>query len=201
MGFLILPLSLADCVHLALIIVASHILETKPCLYLCNILARAGLPVSPHPTPHPHWSRPQFCISAGSWNWVVSCHLPALDREQIGFLPFLQCQMVSFLSSSKGRGFFLPRYLVSCPSSGLRLFPCKRVQDKNGVLCLFSMAADYLGFMPIATNIRSSTFPQSFWKQPVEGHGKEHVSSSRLSNRKYTKLITEERLYFSMVLE
>lgn len=97
--------------------------------------------------------------------------------------------------------FFLPTYLVSCPSSGLRLFPCKRVQDKNGVLCLFSMAADYLGFMPIATNIKSSAFPQSFWKQPVEGHGKEYVSPSRLSNRKYTKLITEERLYFSMVLE
>lgn len=133
-----------------------HLAFTFPACHICGnqtlpvLVGHLGQGRASCLTPYPNRGdgRPLLRINAGSWNSVVSWHSPAVDREQKG----LQCQMGLFLFSSRGSG-VLPRYLVSCPSSGLRLFACKRVLDRNGTLCS-SSKANYLGFMLIATNIR-----------------------------------------------
>lgn len=125
----------------------SHLWKPNPACIVGPLEQGRASCLTPHPKPSD--GRPLFCVNASSQNWVVCCHSPAVDREQKG----LQHQMGLCLLSFRGNE-FLPRYLVSFPSSGLRLFPCKRVLVRNGALCPSSKAADYLGFMLIPTHIR-----------------------------------------------
>lgn len=81
----------------------------------------------------------------------VSCHSSVADKEQKSFQPLLECQMAFPFTFSQGK-WFLPGPLISCPSSILRLFPCKR--EGSGKWLEFCacppVGVNYPSFKPIA---------------------------------------------------